>query len=335
MRLSKRNLIKALEAMSDSADLFVPVKTEGVSKFTAWKQGDGQPDLDLVNTTLPPKDILFPHTEKMYRFHASGSSASVEEVVEEPKQILFGIRPCDVFSIDCMDKAFLTKGYTDEFYRRKRENLTLVSIGCTASAATCFCSSMGIDCGEAPLADLFLAPAGDGWNVSVQTENGRRMAEILKALLEEEGGTPEAKAVCSLETDMTGVPEKLEKMFDHPVWDEIFRPCLGCGTCTYLCPTCYCFDINSEKSGTEGTQFRCWDSCMFSEYTRMAGGHNPRPSKKERVRNRYMHKLTYFKDRYGQNLCVGCGRCLMKCPVGMDITRIIDMVREAELDGQS
>ena len=123
---------------------------------------------------------------------------------------------------------------------------------------------------------------------------------------------------------------KLKGMFEHPIWDEVSKPCMGCGTCTYVCPTCYCFDIGSDNHGAEGTKFRCWDSCMFSDYARMAGGHDPRPSKKERVRNRYMHKLSYFNERYGTTLCVGCGRCVSKCPSGMDITDFINKVQEVQ-----
>ena len=117
-------------------------------------------------------------------------------------------------------------------------------------------------------------------------------------------------------------------MFDNPIWEEVTRPCIGCATCTYVCPTCYCFDINSENRGNEGVSFRCWDSCMFTDYTLMAGGHNPRPTKKERLRNRYMHKLSYFVDRHGTSLCVGCGRCILKCPAHLDIAEFIDKAAE-------
>jgi ferredoxin len=129
---------------------------------------------------------------------------------------------------------------------------------------------------------------------------------------------------------MAGVAEKLSAMFEHPLWDELHLPCLGCGTCTFACPTCYCFEMGPELRGTMGTEMRYWDSCMFSEYTRMAGGHNPRPTLKERLRNRYLHKLSFFAERYGQGLCVGCGRCIEKCPVGLDISKVIEMIGEAE-----
>ena len=333
MKLKKENLIKALEILAAEADLLVPKEADGGAKFAPWHAGDGVPALDLVNTLFPPKDALFPQTEKMYRFSAGGGKASVEEEISCPKQIVFGIRPCDVYSIGCMDKVFLTKDYVDAFYQRKREGLTIVAIGCTKANETCFCTSMGIDCFSAPLADVMLMPNKDGWNVAAQSDKGKLLLEKLAYVLEDGEAEALPKAKCAIEFELGDVPQKLLKLFDDPMWDEVYRPCLGCGTCTYLCPTCYCFDIAYEKAGTEGTQFRCWDSCMFSEYTRMAGGHNPRPSKKERVRNRYMHKLAYFNERYSQNLCVGCGRCLEKCPVGMDITKVIMMAKEAKGNG--
>lgn len=328
MILKKEKLNRALEAMAGHGTVLVPSQADGVRKFVPYRPGVNA-DFDMVSTLLPPKDVLFPQTEKMYRFRME-EQTTVEEIVDAGKQILFGVRPCDAASIERMDQVFLTKGFVDSFYGRKRENLTVIAMACSKAAETCFCDSMGIDPGAAPIADILLTPAAAGWNVAAQSDKGRALIQALPGVFDEGEAEPLPKAACALKTDMSGVPEKLRGMFEHPVWDELFRQCLGCGTCTYICPTCYCFEISSETQGKQGTQFRCWDSCMFSEYTRMAGGHNPRPSRKERVRNRYLHKLAYFEERYGKCLCVGCGRCVEKCPVGMDITRVIDMVREEE-----
>ena len=125
------------------------------------------------------------------------------------------------------------------------------------------------------------------------------------------------------------VKQVLDENFELPYWDKVFKKCLGCGICTYVCPTCHCFDIFDYVTGEfTGDRFRCWDSCMFPDFTLMAGGHNPRPSRKERVRNRFMHKLKYHLDRYNLDGCVGCGRCISKCPVNIDITQIIKDLKE-------
>lgn len=326
MLLSKKDLDKALEILAADANVFVPGEVNNVKKFVLWEKGKNI-ELTGDNVELPPKDILFPNTEKMYSYKM-GVSVEVKEIVNNPVQIVFGIRPCDVRSIECMDKVFLEKNHEDKYYSGKRENLTIFSMGCNHAQETCFCDSMGLDPNNAPTADVMMNDAGDNLYLNAQTKKGELALEKINKLLSE-GEKPETKTSCQYKVNMTkDLPEKLSKAFEHSIWDEVSRACVGCATCTYVCPTCYCFDIGSENHGAEGTKFRCWDSCMFSDYSRMAGGHNPRPTKKERVRNRFMHKLSYFDERYGMTLCVGCGRCVEKCPAHMDISDFINKAGE-------
>ena len=220
---------------------------------------------------------------------------------------------------------FLTKGFVDEFYANARDKLVCVCIGCAKAAETCFCDSMGVDPQMAPNADVMLQDCGDAYLVLAQTEKGEAEVASWSAFTEEGDAQPVAPDL-TLKVNMEGVVDKLEGMYDHPIWENLSIKCLNCGTCTYVCPTCHCFDISQDMRRKDGIRFRCWDSCMFSEYTMMAGGHNPRPEKLERVRNRFMHKLNFFERRYGMSLCVGCGRCVEKCPVALDITRLIDEI---------
>ncbi len=326
----KSRLTELLQAMARDFRVLVPVKLEATSQFLPWQEGL---TVNLEeNTVLPPKDIFFPQTEKMYKFKFKGNSVDIEEFTEEQaQQVIFGIRSCDVQSIDCLDKVFLTKGYEDQFYKTKREKTLLVALSCTKPQDTCFCESMGLNPQEAPGADVQGYDLGDALGFVAKTPAGEALLAKYSGLFTEINAVPQKVEGFNLKADVAGIPEKLAKMFDHPIWDEVSQKCLGCGACAYLCPTCHCFDISGTVRGDQGYKFRCWDCCMFSEYTRMAGGHNPRPSKKERVRNRFLHKLYYFKDRYGQLLCTGCGRCIAKCPVGMDITAIIGKVKEAEI----
>ena len=325
MILAKQNLAPLLESMANGRGVFVPAVVDGVAKFARYGEGV-EPAFDLVNTTMPPKDLLFPQTQKMYHYDVDANgSYRIYEYDESREQVVFGIRPCDMRSIVCLDEVFLTKGFVDEFYANAREKLLCVSIGCAQAAETCFCESMGIDPQLAPNADIMLQDCGDAFNVIAQTEKGEAEVARWESYLEQGEAQPVA---CDqpLKVSMDGVVDKLEGMYDHPIWENLSIKCLNCGTCTYVCPTCHCFDISQENRMKEGVRFRCWDSCMFSEYTAMAGGHNPRPQKKERVRNRFMHKLNYFEERYGKTLCVGCGRCVEKCPVALDITRLIDEI---------
>ena len=329
MKLKKSDLNQALSILAADASVFVPNSADDVKKFKLWEEGM-EVELDGDNTILPPKDILFPCTEKMYNYRM-GQKVSIKEVVSNPVQVIFGIRPCDMRSIDCMDKVFLEKGYVDGFYQRKRDNVTLFAYGCPGASRTCFCDSLEVDPNNAPNADVMMWGTGDEITMEARTEKGEAAMERLSSLLSQGEGEI-TKTACNLKVDYSPeLPQKLGKMFEHPIWDEITKACIGCATCTYVCPTCYCFDIDSDNHGSEGTKYRCWDSCMFSDYNRAAGGHNPRPTKKERLRNRYLHKLSFFMDRYDQNLCVGCGRCVEKCPAHLDISSFIDRAAKEEI----
>lgn len=327
--VSKSKINEFVQTLSKEGNLFVPQEVEGVTRFAAYTNGV-KLELDK-NTVFSPKDVLFPQTETMYSFEANDLETAIAEVAAtQEKQIVFGIRPCDVKSVRLMDLVFLTKGFEDHFYKQKRENTVFVSVGCSKAEPACFCTSMGVDPQVEEGADITLVDMGDDYGVEAKTKAGEALLASVKSLLGNSKGEPVKTTGFQIEFSVDGVPEKLQKMFEHPIWDDIYKKCLGCGACTYLCPTCHCFDIQGKKVGKEGENYRCWDSCMFDDYALMAGGHDPRPTLKERVRQRFMHKLRYFPERYDELMCVGCGRCLQKCPVSMDITRIIGLVKEAD-----
>ncbi len=345
MLLKKERLNDILTDMAKQARVYVPVSPDandggGVGKsgkakmtrFELYSPGTA-PNFDLVNTTMPPKDMLFPQTQKMYRYgFDTEGNAYIDIIHDSDEVVIFGMRSCDARSIECMDDVFLSMGYDDEFYKQRREKLATVAIGCASVAETCFCDSMGLDPNAAPGADVQLSPGVDGQSyvVVAQSEKGQALVASWQPYLED--STAETTQVsCALKVNGDGLKDKLEQMFDHPIWEQLSKKCLTCGTCTYVCPTCHCFDISQENKMKDGERFRCWDSCMFSAYSEMAGNHNPRPTKMPRVRQRFMHKLCFFEDRYGKTLCVGCGRCVEKCPVALDITMLIDDIQAADL----
>lgn len=329
--IKKSDMGSWLEFLSRQGTVYVPMREEeGLVSFSPWSPG-AEVAWDAGNSLVPPKGLFFPQTETLYRYRADGSDVSLDEPALDDiasPQVLVGVRPCDVKSLQVLDAVFLTKGYVDALCQTRRNRTLIVAQACAKAQPTCFCTSMGVSPVEAPGADMVLYDLGDEMGVMVQTEKG---AEALAGYPgmgpEKEEPLPEAPA-CQLTADVEGLAERLKERFYHPVWDELYRKCLGCGICTYLCPTCHCFDIDRENWGQNGREYRGWDSCMYSQYTLMAGGHNPRPTKKERVRNRFLHKLQYIPERYGILGCVGCGRCLAKCPVNMDITRIITRLQE-------
>jgi len=331
--INKSQIEELIQALAAEGQVFVPQELNGNTKYAPWQKGV-QVILDK-NVLLSPKDILFPQTEAMYSYVADNLNTAITEVaVAAEKQVIFGIKPCDVKSVRLMDLVFLTKGFEDTFYKTKKDNTLLVSVGCAKAEPTCFCTSMDVNPQVEEGADLALIDMGEEYGVEAKTEAGSQLLAKINSLLKDSTGQLIETTGFQIVFDgIEGVPEKLKGMFEHPIWDEICLKCISCGACTYLCPTCHCFDIQTKKIGKEGYSYRCWDSCMFSDYALMAGGHDVRPSKKERVRQRFMHKLRYFPERYNELMCVGCGRCLAKCPVNVDITRIIGQIKEAEVNG--
>ena len=327
--LGRTSLPAALGALLTDFVVFAPT---GEAERHAFSRMDLE-CLDRLNMTgaplLPPKELLFPRSETLFSVDlATGGIQEPEHIIDT---ILFGVRPCDARSIVNLDRVFLEEGYIDSAYASRRERLTVIALACTdIPNRTCFCDSMGGGPADAEGADILFTETsgGDAWLVSFHTEKGRRLVALWQTaeVLSEPGRTAAAKPrPCTLQIDRPDdLAAKLTAAFEDPSWARFSEACLGCGTCSYICPTCYCFDIDAETRGDTAHEFRCWDCCMFSDYSRMAGGHDPRPTKKERLRNRYLHKLAYFDERYGRTLCVGCGRCISKCPAGLDIASVIE-----------
>ncbi len=332
--INKQKLGEVLKEWSKKYSVMAPLNEAGKTSFKKWEE-DKEVVLDK-NTNIPPKSVFFPQTEELYEYSIDKTDVEVNEVQPSQEEfVVFGIRPCDLKSIEMLDDLFLTRGFVDPYYKAKRDSGILVAYLCGKPARTCFCESMGIDYQKAENADMVMFESGDFIGFEAQTPKGEELLKSIDSLTEDKELKLAEKEELKLSADVEGLAEKLAGMFEHPYWDEVYEKCLGCGTCTYLCPTCHCFDINSHNRGNKGFKTRCWDTCMFADYTLMAGGHNPRPTRKERFRNRFLHKLQYFPERYNKTACVGCGRCISKCPVNVDITEIIAQLKEVDVnDGQ-
>ncbi len=339
--LAREDLKGLLQMLGEEAQLIAPTSSDGVVLFRPIDDPD-EVTLEYVNTVTSAKDFLFPQDEDILRFESGDDGGlAIDGIRPVEKRVLFGVRPCDAKGIDLLDEVFLTGQFRDDHYQDRRNNTVVVSMACQEVADECFCTAVGLNPGATDGSDVMLYPYQGGFVVVPVSHRGEAAVDTWQGLLTDidsetaqgavqeyqEKSTPLGEAV-----DFSGITDSLATMFESPVWEDLARRCLGCGVCTYVCPTCHCFGLSDEARGSQGYRLRCWDSCMFSDFTEMAGGHNPRPTKTERVRQRFMHKLNYHPNRYGQLLCTGCGRCVEKCPVGLHIVDAVLKIKAAQVE---
>ncbi len=334
-------------ALAALGKVFAPMQTAGgkVDLLACQTAEDAaRVDLAAPQTQRSAKDVFFPQVETLLKFKTEGQNLSLEQVMPEDTPIyILGVRACDVRSFDILDRVFLADP-VDTYYAKRREMTTIIGMACSAPRETCFCHSFGIDA-TSPASDVvtWLVDGDLYWQAA--TEKGEALtAKLAQALgddfalldggaLTEAGKAIEAQAERTTRAlgllplhDFVIDPDLYKDemgAFNSAIWDEISPTCLSCCTCTYICPTCQCYDIRDYSvSETHVERYRCWDSCMAKDFTKMAHG-NPRKTRKERFRQRYMHKLVYYPENNdGITMCVGCGRCLAKCPVSLNIVKV-------------
>lgn len=323
------------EEISKNAALYLPVDNEkGAADFKKWQKGVKWSD--ALNTVRSPKDMFFPQTENLMEFKTSGKTFEVVDIRKETEDfVIFGVRACDVKSFEILDRVFLSEP-VDTFYKSRREHGIIVSLACAKPSETCFCKTFGVDPAN-PIGDVSMWKTETDVYFESNTEKGEAFLKKIEQFVE----NCDAKAVDEQKSKINTVMDKLplkdvstdafgggktKDYFNDPAWEELSESCLGCGTCTFVCPTCQCYDIKDFNTGKGVIRYRCWDSCMYSDFTKMAHGNN-RNSQKERFRQRFMHKLVYYPENNdGLFSCVGCGRCLAKCPISMNIVKVMKKI---------
>ena len=324
--LSALNLF--FKDITKTQTLIAPIEKAGQVDFGVWSE-DEKLRLDELKTVKSAKGAFFPQVEDMVRFHVNGKNIEINPAdVMNEDFVIFGVRACDARSFELLDKVFLSEP-KDPFYAARREHGTVVTLACNEPEENCFCSNFDIDAAD-PAGDVSSWIVGDEIFLRANTEKG----EKLVATLEDADDIAVKNAQKTIRDIISKLPlndldlagfdgEHLMEKFNDPKWAELSSACMGCGTCTFVCPTCQCYDVRDFDTGSGVQRYRCWDSCMFSDFTLMAHGTN-RPTQVERFRQRFMHKLVYFpSNNDGVYSCVGCGRCLAKCPQGLNIVKVI------------
>ena len=332
LRISLDRLDELFAAVAAKQTLYLPADREdGQAEYRRWE--DGVKLSSRLNTVRSAKDFFFPQTEDLVEFKMEGKNIEVIDPRKESEDfVVFGVRACDARSFTILDKVYLVEP-VDSYYKTRRDHGTVVTMACTRPAETCFCGTFGID-PTAPEGDCACWSDGESLFFRANTEKGEKFVDSISSLLDE-GDTEKLEKINERTRDvLSKMPlanlsaenfggDKLNEYFNSDKWGELSEACLGCGTCTFVCPTCQCYDIRDFDTGHGIKRFRCWDSCMYSDFTKMAHG-NPRLTQLERFRQRFMHKLVYFPaNNNGEFGCVGCGRCLSKCPISMNIVKVM------------
>lgn len=342
-KIKREDLPALFQKIAADQELYLPVRTADQTNFGVWRE-EAEVDLDTLKTVKSPKDVFFPQSETLYTCYREGKKLSVEpETLKEQDFVVFGMKACDIKGLEVLDRVFLSDPI-DTFYAARRDHGTIVALACHEPEETCFCKVFGVDAAH-PAADVAAWMVEDTLYWKPETEKGQKLTEKLADLLEKAEDAESETAVAEEEKKIRAIIEELPyshlslegwngdvlmEKFESPLWEELYKPCLACGTCTFVCPTCQCYDIKDYDTGHGVQRYRCWDSCMYSDFTMMAHGNN-RTSQKERFRQRFMHKLVYFPaNNDGMYSCVGCGRCVEKCPASLNIVKVVKAFQEKE-----
>jgi ferredoxin len=293
------------------------------------------------------KQELLPARVRLWRASSGNGDAPTIEEEQPPARplALFGARSCDLHAIAIQDRVFLEGSYVDRDYAARRKGAFVVVVNCGVPGGTCFCTSMGTGPRSDGGYDLALTEILDGGHRFVVEVGSERGADILKELATRpvtDGDveaafrvTDDAAERMGRELDARGLPELLASNREAPRFDEVADRCLTCGNCTAVCPTCFCTSVEDVNDLADGSseRWRVWDTCFSVDYSYIHGG-SVRRSPRARYRQWLTHKFGTWVDQFGTSGCVGCGRCITWCPVGIDVTEELAAIRAADQEVQ-
>lgn len=338
--------MKFLKIPKDHLDLFASVLPAFGDVYAPVRRGShhvferparwSDVDLAYTRTLLPPRKLFLPPREVMFSFDPKTGFSDLLAKAAEPR-VLFGVHPYDILGLNILDRVFLGGQYTDPYYARRRKHTAVIGIDVQQPDAAHFAPSMQADSVDSGF-DLFLSDIGHAYLLLVGTSRGHDMAVMSGCLLQEPDAADFAeykrrsalrREAYRTSVELRGFAEIFDMEYESVAWNELADRCLSCGACSFVCPTCYCFDVRDDVDlGTRsGRRTRIWDSCLFTSHAAVAGGENFRKSRSSRVKFRFYHKQRGFVAEYGRPSCVGCGRCSVACPAGIDIVTVIRTIR--------
>lgn len=331
--ISQKDIFKFIERLKKTYKIIAPLNKDGEVIITELEDNDpSEIELSEFSSALSWKEFCFPQIETIMNF--SSKSGISESKSKTKKRLFFGIRPCDVNGIFIMDIVF-SDNYKDTFYLGKRKNNIIVVINCNTAQKNCFCNLTGTGPFLNEGFDILLTKLNGVFLVETASLIGedliRKNPGLFKEAEEADINKKEMLYKNAMESFSfkctSDISLKMDAIFEERLWEEISYQCLRCGGCSYVCPTCYCFNVIDRKESPDYIKRnRLWDSCLLEGYSRMAQDTNPRPEKEHRIKQFFYHKLNYFNKRYNRYLCVGCGRCANTCIGYINILEIIKEV---------
>jgi ferredoxin len=325
--ITEKTYRRFLASLAPGTRLAGPVRDGKTVEFR-----EGRPEDFILDDSVSyksAKEFYFPQAERIITF---GDDAAESEPEPKPA-VITGVRPCDLEAFRVMREVFLNGRYSDPFFERRAERGLITGIACEAKKPGCFCDALGIDMKFSDFCDILLerVPSAPDEGAFRVTHLSARGAAALAKFDDTVGVRPARVRTGGVSGRVLGLdPNRGEREFFSLIdWDEVTAACQGCGMCTYICPTCHCFEFRDVTENGVAGRYRCWDSCMFPRFTLHASGHNPRATRADRYRQRVLHKYLYVMQNTGLIACTGCGRCVRSCPVGINIKSVAESLTEA------
>jgi len=330
--ITKHNIPDFLKALGANFTVVAPTpRRNAPAEFVELKEGDG-PILDGSRPMMPPKDYILPRYEVLFKVTKTDAGPHVESTIPEDKpRVMLGAWLADLQALQVLDRVFLDDKFKDPYYAARREHLTLVAVMPAKPRWSWFCASTDdVETWKSSV-DAIMYDLGDSYYFETITEKGAAIAEGSFFAEPAEADTAKKSEIWSEFKGHGVLPFSDDKLYErleweNPVWGEIAEKCIACGMCSYMCPSCSCFDIQDETCGDCVERYRCRDTCQFEDFTLMGAGHNPRTTQLPRSRQRLLHKFKYQHQQFGVVGCTGCGRCVELCPVNVDVRDVLTRV---------